>query len=115
MTGVQTCALPICGCKIFGKVTTERDYDKRHDRPSFRLMNEVYKASEMYLELADAIGDRHAEVHLDINPDYVHGSSCVVTQAIGYVLGTCNVKPMIKPEAFAASYAADRLKEILST
>ena len=103
------------GCKIFGKVTTERDYDKRHDRPSYRLMNEVYKASEMYLELADAIGDRHAEVHLDINPDYVHGSSCVVTQAIGYVLGTCNVKPMIKPEAFAASYAADRLKEILST
>ena len=22
------------GCKVFGKVETERDYDKRHDRPS---------------------------------------------------------------------------------
>jgi predicted RNase H-related nuclease YkuK (DUF458 family) len=102
------------GCKIFGDVRTEPDYDRRHDRPAYRLMNEVYKASEMYLELADAIGDRHAEVHLDINPDYMHGSSCVINQAIGYVLGTCNVKPQVKPAAFAATYAADRLKEIIS-
>jgi hypothetical protein len=39
------------GCKVFGKVTTERDYDNRHDRPALRLMNEVYRAAEMYLEL----------------------------------------------------------------
>lgn len=103
------------GCKVFGKISSERDYDKKHDRPSFRLMSEVYKAAEMYMELADAIGDRHVEVHLDINPDIVHGSSCVVQQAIGYIRGTCNVVPMVKPEAFAASYAADRLKEILAT
>jgi hypothetical protein len=102
------------GCKVFGKLSTERDYDNRHDRPALRLMNEVYRASEMYLELADAIGDRHCEVHLDINPDMIHGSSCVVQQAIGYIRGTCNVIPMVKPDAFAASYAADRLKEILA-
>jgi predicted RNase H-related nuclease YkuK (DUF458 family) len=103
------------GCKVFGKVTSERDYDKKHDRPAYRLMNEVYKAAEMYMELAEVIGDRHVEVHLDINPDIVHGSSCVVQQAVGYIRGTCNVIPMVKPEAFAASYAADRLKEILAT
>lgn len=102
------------GCKIFGKVDTERDFDNRHDRPALRLMNEVYRASQMYLDLVDVIGNRHCEVHLDINPDIVHGSSCVVQQAIGYVRGVCNVVPMIKPEAFAASYAADRLKEILN-
>ena len=102
------------GCKIFGKVDTERDFDNRHDRPAMRLMNEVYRASQMYLDLAEAIGDRHCEVHLDINPDVVHGSSCVVQQAIGYVRGVCNVVPLVKPEAFAASYAADRLKEILA-
>lgn len=102
------------GCKVFGKAISERDYDKKHDRPAYRLMNEVYKAAEMYMELAEAIGDRHVEVHLDINPDIVHGSSCVVQQAIGYIRGTCNVIPMVKPEAFAASYAADRLKEILA-
>lgn len=101
------------GCKIFGKVDSERDYDNRHDRPALRLMNEVYRAADMYLQLADVIGDRHCEVHLDINPDIMHGSSCVVQQAIGYIRGTCNVVPMVKPEAFAASYAADRLKEIL--
>ena len=102
------------GCKIFGKVDTERDFDNRHDRPAMRLMNEVYRASQMYLDLAEAIGERHCEVHLDINPDVVHGSSSVIQQAIGYVRGVCNVVPLVKPEAFAASYAADRLKEILA-
>jgi len=102
------------GCKIFGKVDTERDFDNRHDRPAMRLMNEVYRASQMYLDLAEVIGERHCEVHLDINPDVVHGSSCVIQQAIGYVRGVCNVVPLVKPEAFAASYAADRLKEILA-
>lgn len=101
------------GCKIFGQVDSERDYDNRHDRPAMRLMNEVYRASQMYLDLAEAIGDRHVEVHLDINPDLMHGSSCVVQQAIGYVRGVCNVIPMVKPNAFAASYCADRLKDIL--
>ena len=102
------------GCKVFGEVSTERDYDNRHDRPALRLMNEVYRASQMYLDLADAIGDRYFEVHLDLNPSELHGSSCVVQQAIGYIRGTCMVTPMVKPNAFAASYAADRLKELLA-
>jgi len=102
------------GCKVFGKVSSERDYDKRHDRPAYRLMNEVYRASEMYLELFEAIGDRHCEVHLDINPDEMHGSSCVIQQATGYIRGMCGFAPKVKPEAFAASYAADRLKEIIA-
>lgn len=102
------------GCKVFGKVDTERDYDNRHDRPALRLMNEVYRASEMYLALAEVIGVRHAEVHLDINPDEMHGSSCVIQQATGYIRGMCGFQPKVKPEAFSASYAADRLKEILA-
>jgi predicted RNase H-related nuclease YkuK (DUF458 family) len=101
------------GCKVFGRAEKERDFDQRIDRPAYRLMNEVYKASQLYMDLAEAIGDRHAEVHLDINPNIIHGSSCVLQQAIGYVRGVCNVTPRVKPEAFAASYAADRLKEIL--
>lgn len=102
------------GCKVFGKSESERDFDQKKDRPSYRLMNEVYKAAEVYMQLAESIGDRHVEVHLDINPDVMHGSSCVVQQAIGYIRGTCNMVPRIKPDAFAASYAADRLKEILA-
>lgn len=102
------------GCKIFGEVVRERDYDQRKDKPSLRLMNEVYKVSEMFHRLADVLEDRHVEVHLDINPDELYGSSCVVQQAIGYIRGTCNVIPLVKPNAFAASYAADRLKFILA-
>lgn len=102
------------GCKIFGEVQTERDWDQKKDRPRMRLMNEVYKIAELYLKLADVLEDRDVEVHLDINPDEMYGSSCVVNEAIGYIRGMCNVVPLVKPRAFAASYAADRLKEILN-
>jgi predicted RNase H-related nuclease YkuK (DUF458 family) len=36
----------------------------------------------------------------------------VINEAIGYIRGTCNVIPMVKPRAFAASYAADRYKSL---
>ena len=98
------------GCKIFGEVDRERDYDPRGDKPSMRLMNEVYRVSELFQRLAPVLADRPVEVHLDINPNEMHASSCVVQQAIGYIRGTCNVIPMVKPQAFAASYAADRLR-----
>ena len=101
------------GCKIFGEVTRERDFDQRIDRPSMRLMNEVYRVSDMYQRLAPVLVDREVEVHLDINPNDLYGSSCVIQQAIGYIRGTCNVIPMVKPRAFAASYAADRLQRAM--
>jgi hypothetical protein len=98
------------GCKLFGEVVRERDYDQKQSKPRYRLMNEVYKVSELYLKLADVLIDRDVEVHLDINPNEMTGSSCVINEAIGYIKGTCNVIPLVKPQAFAASYAADRLK-----
>lgn len=102
------------GCKIFGEVQRELDYDQKKSKPAMRLMNEVYKVSALFQELAEVLEDRYVEVHLDINPDVRFGSSCVVQQAIGYIKGTCNVVPMVKPKAFAASYAADRLKHVLA-
>ena len=102
------------GCKLFGEVIRERDFDQKQNRPRMRLMNEVYKVSDLYLRLSDVIIDREVEVHLDINPSELHGSNCVINEAIGYIRGTCNVIPMIKPKAFAASYAADRFKELKS-
>jgi predicted RNase H-related nuclease YkuK (DUF458 family) len=100
------------GCKLFGEVIRERDYDQKVNRPRYRLMNEAYKLSELYLKLADVLSERNVEVHLDINPSELHGSNCVMNEAIGYIRGTCNVIPMVKPKAFAASYAADRFKEL---
>ena len=101
------------GCKLFGEVHRERDYDQKIDRPRMRLMNEVYKIADLYLKLHDVLEGREVEVHLDINPNEMHGSSCVIQEATGYIRGMCNVIPMVKPDAFAASYAADRLKHAM--
>ena len=101
------------GCKIFGEVIRERDYDQRKDRPRMRLMNEVMKIAELYLKLDEITDEYEVEVHLDINPNELHGSSCVINEAVGYIKGMCNVVPMVKPNAWAASYAADRLKDVI--
>ena len=102
------------GCKIFGESVREKDYDQKKSRPRMRLMNEVYKIAELYLKLHDVLEDREVEVHLDINPNEMYGSSCVINEAVGYIKGMCNVVPFVKPNAFAASYCADRMKYILS-
>lgn len=97
------------GAKIFGEIVTERDYDQRKDRPRMRLMNEVIRAANLYIELAEAIGDRFCEVHIDINPDERYGSSCVIQEAVGYIKGMTGVTPKVKPDAWAASICADKL------
>lgn len=96
------------GCKIFGEINTEVDYTPNKRKPAYRLMQECYKVSELYLKLAE-ITDKEIEVHLDYNPNKKYVSNMVVEQAIGYIKGTCNVIPLVKPDAFAASYCADRL------
>jgi predicted RNase H-related nuclease YkuK (DUF458 family) len=100
------------GCKLFGEVITERDYDQRRDKPKMRMMTETMKVAELYLKLAEILEDRDVEIHLDINPDERFGSSCAVNEAIGYIKGMCNVVPLVKPNAWAASYCADRLKSL---
>lgn len=100
------------GCKLFGEIHRERVYDQRLGRPAQRLMNEVMKVSELYHQIKDHLNGFACEIHLDINPDEDHGSNCVVSQAIGYIIGTCQLTPKIKPEAFAASSAADRYKSL---
>lgn len=99
------------GCKIFGEVTTEKDFAamrNKKPRPSFRLMNECYKVSEAYIALFDVLQDKEVELHLDINPNAKYASNEVVQQAVGYIRATCDITPKIKPEAFAASYGADK-------
>lgn len=101
------------GCKVFGGIVRERDYDQQKDKPRMRLMNEVMKTAQLYLDLEEVIGEREVEIHLDINPDLKHGSSCVINEAVGYIRGMCNVIPLVKPNAWAASYCADRYKDAI--
>ena len=100
------------GCKVFGEITRERDFDQKKSRPRMRLMTEVMKVAELYLKLGDILEDRDVEIHLDVNPDEKYGSSCVITEAVGYIKGMCNVTPIVKPDSWAASSVADRFKEL---
>jgi len=98
------------GAKIFGMFENDEDdrYDSYKRKPQYRLMNEVYKVSDLYLKLSEAIPDKSIEVHLDLNPNENHLSNKVVNQALGYVKGVCGVNALLKPDAWAASAAADK-------
>ncbi len=100
------------GAKIYAKVDTQEGHDRLLSKPFTRMMSETYKAAELYLALEDALIDREFEIHLDINRDAKHGSSCAATAAIGYIKGVCGVNPQLKPESWSASYAADRARDI---
>ena len=101
------------GCKVYGGIVRERDYDQQKDKPRMRLMSEVMKVCQLYLDLEEVLENREVEIHIDINPNKEHGSSCVINEAVGYVKGMCNVVPLVKPQAWAASYCADRYKDAI--
>ena len=98
------------GCRVFGYIDSERDYDQKKSAPAMRLMNEVYRAVAMLEKIMPAIGNKAVELHLDLNPDKKHGSSCVVSQAIGYVRGVSGIDPKVKPEGWAATHCADHFR-----
>lgn len=102
------------GCKVFGESSIERDYDQRKNRPSMRLMMEVTKLAEFFHRLEHLLVDKYVELHVDLNKNKEHGSSCVVEEALGFLKGSCNVDVVAcKPVALSASFCADRLMEIL--
>lgn len=97
------------GCQLFYKEDVLPDWGKKTESLVNRLIQEAAFAIEATEAIAPHIGDRHFEVHLDINAHEAHASNKAATQACGYVLGVTGVKPKIKPEAFAAMFAADRV------
>ena len=90
------------GAKIFWRV----DRVRRITSIRQRLMEEVNRAVYTALMIADVVGGRPFEVHLDINPNPDHRSSMIVKEAVGYVLAQ-GLKPVLKPDAVAASAVAD--------
>jgi len=90
------------GAKVFWKVEkTKKIISLRQ-----RLMEEVSRAVYHALMILDVVEDRPFEVHLDINPDETQASSVIVKEAVGYVLSQ-GLKPVLKPNAIAASCVAD--------
>ena len=97
------------GCKIFSYVESERIYDVKLNKPTGRLMTEVYKSVDCYIAFNDILQDREVEIHLDVNSDACHASNSVAKQAIGYVKGMTNLDALIKPDAWAGSHGADHV------
>lgn len=93
------------GCKLFHRVFVHPDYGALKQR----LLTEVNYAVACATELVDVIGDRPFSIHLDINPSSKHKSNIAVKEALGWVKGALGIDAVIKPEAFAASQAADHI------
>lgn len=96
------------GARLFSEVTTERIWQERK-KPRMRLVMEAYKAVELANLIQDSVGDREFEIHLDLNTDPKYKSHSAVQEAVGYVMGCTGIKPKLKPYAFAASTAGDRI------
>jgi|Laugrespbdmm15dd_1035085.scaffolds.fasta_scaffold70888_2 predicted RNase H-related nuclease YkuK (DUF458 family) len=74
-----------------------------------RMIFEVGKSVEVAYEIAPLLDlyDIKLEVHADINPDPKHESNKALQQAVGYILGM-GYEFKVKPDAWAASNAADK-------
>lgn len=90
------------GCQIFYDSVTMRDYGSLKDR----LLNEVNFAIMAATDVVEVLGNRHLEVHLDLNGDPKHKSNIAVKEAVGWVMGM-GFHPVIKPDGWAATHAAD--------
>lgn len=98
------------GCKIFHNSITVPYYGepgKNDGSMEARLLAEVGYALEAYDSIKDVIENRKLEIHLDVNPDPCYKSSKITSQAIGWIRGM-GLEAKIKPDAPAASYAADQ-------
>jgi predicted RNase H-related nuclease YkuK (DUF458 family) len=93
------------GCRLFHESIDMPDYGNLKQR----LLTEVNYAVAAATEIIDVLGDRHMEVHLDINPSPKHKSSIAVKEALGWVKGSLGIDAKIKPDSFAATHAADHV------
>jgi predicted RNase H-related nuclease YkuK (DUF458 family) len=91
------------GCRLFHESVDMPDYGNLKQR----LLTEVHYAVATATEIIEVLGNRHMEIHLDINPDPKHKSNVAVKEALGWVKGSLNMDAKIKPASFAATHAAD--------
>jgi hypothetical protein len=91
------------GCRLFHESVDMPDYGNLKQR----LLTEVQMAVSAATEILEVLGDRHLEVHIDVNPDPKHKSNVAVKEALGWVKGSLGLDAKIKPHSFAATHAAD--------
>jgi len=99
------------GAKIFEDITYETVTDAKLSRPFNRMMKEVQLVTELYNELEDVLIEKDFEIHIDVNPLQGTGSNVAYGAAKGMIWGMVGVEPVCKPDAWAASCAADRFSK----
>lgn len=98
------------GCKLFHESVDMPDYGNLKQR----LLTEVQFAVAAASEVIDVLGDRHMEVHIDVNPNPKHKSNIAVKEALGWVRGSLGIDAKIKPDSWAATHAADHAVRYLN-
>ena len=98
------------GAKVFGEISYKDIKDANLSKPINRMLAEVSLVIELYYKLENVLIERidDVSVHLDINPNENEGSNIAYGAAMGMIQGTIGITPMMKPEAFSASFCADR-------
>lgn len=100
------------GCHLMAEIQRERDYDQKIDRPFNRMMTEARKVCELWERLKDTLLGYEYEIHLDISPFEKYGSNVAYSAATGYVKAITMQTPVVKNDAWCASFAADRAREL---
>lgn len=95
-----------------GRVLFTRELIARVRDLRERLWKETWRSTELAMELTETpdIGERAvidvSAIHIDANVDPKHKSSKYVEELVGLVVGQ-GFKAVVKPQAWAASHAAD--------
>ncbi len=112
------------GVKVFKQAEWIRDYSHSLRQ---RLLAEAGSIATIASQIAEYVGDRHFQVHLDINSKKEHASNVVIKEAVGYVKGMLaewmydedengnqveRIKVKVKPDAFMGSIGADRYTHV---
>lgn len=92
-----------------GRVFYTRDRVPRIRSLRERLMKEAWMSVELGMELSAVVPDTSKmTIHIDANPDTQFRSSDVVQEMVGLVVGQ-GFGAVTKPDAWAASHAADHI------
>lgn len=92
-----------------GMLMYTEEFDHNKITINQKLIKEVYKSIEVAYEINVLLElyDIKLEIHVDINANEKWASNKTMSQAVGYIQGM-GYEYKVKPDAFAASFNADR-------
>jgi uncharacterized protein len=93
-----------------GRAAYSREVVPRIQSLRERLLKETWRSVELGMQVTSVVpGD--LTIHIDANPVLKHKSSQYVQELVGLVVGQ-GFQSLIKPDAWAASHAADHVVRV---